>query len=118
MGPTELVRTSDCKVYAELAVYAQVRYGVGCIHSLDWSTGMEHWTGLLDCIISFFGQVSVYILQHFYRLSTFTGLGYWTGILDWTIGLSYFPFLDKFLYLAILKEAHIFHNKQVDGYYG
>ena len=31
MGPTELVQTSDCKVYAELVVYAQVRYGVALI---------------------------------------------------------------------------------------
>ena len=21
---------------------------IGCIHSLDWTTGLEYWTGLLD----------------------------------------------------------------------
>ena len=26
---------------------------------------------------------------------------YWTGLLDWNTGLSYFPFLDKFLCLFI-----------------
>ena len=36
---------------------------------------------------------------------------HWTGILDWTTGLSYFPFLDNFLYL-FLKEAHFFTIKK------
>ena len=40
------------------------------------------------------------------RLSLFTGLDYWTGILDWTTGLSYFPFLDKFLCLFIERSLN------------
>ena len=47
----------------------------------------------------------------------FTGLDYWTGILDWTTGLSYFPFLDKFLCLFLERILH-FYNLQVPGYYG
>ena len=30
-------------------------------------------------------------------VGTNSGMDYWNGILDWTTGLSYFPFLDKFL---------------------
>ena len=29
---------------------------------------------------------------------------HWTGILDWTTGLSYFPFLDKYLYLFLVRK--------------
>ena len=30
-------------------------------------------------------------------VGTNSGMDYWNGTLDWTTGLSYFPFLDKFL---------------------
>ena len=36
------------------------------MNSLDWTTGLDYWTGLLDWT---------------------TGLDYWTGLLDWTTGL-------------------------------
>ena len=42
-------------------------------------------------------------------LSLFTGLDYWNGILDWITGLSYFPFLDKFL--CLFRERSL--NSQV-----
>ena len=32
----------------------------GCIHSLDWTAGLEHWIELF----SFFGQVSVFIFRN------------------------------------------------------
>ena len=35
-------------------------FSVGCIHSLDWTTGLEYWTGLL---FSFYEQVSVFIFR-------------------------------------------------------
>jgi len=41
----------------------------GCIYSLDWTTGLDYWTGTLDWN---------------------TGLDYWTGTLDWTTGLTKF----------------------------
>ena len=44
----------------------------GCHYSLDWTTGMEHWTGLLEWN---------------------TGLDYWT---------EFFPFLDIFLWYFTL----------------
>ena len=33
----------------------------GCLHSLDWTTGLEYWTEFF----TFFGQVSVFILITF-----------------------------------------------------
>ena len=36
--------------------------------------------------------------------------------LDWTTGLSYFPFLDKFLCLFLESRQH-FYNQQVAGYH-
>ena len=42
------------------------------MHSLDWTTGLEYWTGILDWntgldywteLFSFFGQVSVFIFR-------------------------------------------------------
>ena len=50
------------------------------------------------------------------RVGTNSGMDYWNGTVDWTIGLSYFHFLDKFLNLIL--EAYIFLNLQVAGYYG
>ena len=38
------------------------------------------------------------------RVGTNSGMDYWNGTLDWTTGLSYFPFLDKFMCL-FLEEA-------------
>ena len=35
------------------------------------------------------------------RVGTNSGMEYWNGTLDWTTGLSYFPFLDKFLHLFL-----------------
>ena len=31
------------------------------------------------------------------RVGINSGMDYWNGTLDWTTGLSYYPFLDKFL---------------------
>jgi len=39
---------------------------LGCLESVDWTTGLDYWTGLLDWT---------------------TGLDYWTGLLDWTTGM-------------------------------
>ena len=41
------------------------------------------------------------------RVGTNSGMDYWNRILDWTTGLSYFPFLVKFLHL-FLEEAYVF----------
>ena len=40
-------------------------------------------------------------------VGTNSGIDYWNGTLDWTIGLSYFPFLDKLLHL-FLELAYFF----------
>ena len=47
----------------------------------------------------------------------FTGLDHWTGILDWTNGLSYFPFLDKFVCYIFVERSLRFYNQQVPSYY-
>ena len=52
----------------------------------------------------------------FSRVGTNSGMDYWNGKLDWTTGLTYFPFLDKFLNLFL--ELYIFYNLHVAGYYG
>ena len=40
------------------------------------------------------------------RVDTNSRIDYWNGTLDWTIGLRYFPFLDKFLNSFL--EAYFF----------
>ena len=45
------------------------------------------------------------------RVGANSGIDYWNGTLDWTTGLSYFPFLDKFLNLFL--EAYVFLNLHV-----
>ena len=49
--------------------------------------------------------------MHRHRVGTNSGMDYWNGTLDWTTGLSYFPFLDKFLNSFL--EAHTFYDLQV-----
>ena len=51
--------------------------------------------------------IQIYVISWVYP---FTGLDYWTGILDWNTGLSYFPFLNKFLCLFLESSLH-FINK-------
>ena len=36
------------------------------MESLEWTTGMEHWTGLLDRVIFLFGQVSELVLEAYF----------------------------------------------------
>ena len=43
-------------------------YTFGYLHSVDWSAGLECWTGVLDWS---------------------AGLECWTGVLDWSAGLEY-----------------------------
>ena len=51
------------------------RFWLGCLYSVDWTTGLDYWTGLLDWTTG---------------LDYWTGLlDYWTGLLDWTTGLDY-----------------------------
>jgi len=35
----------------------EIELFLGCIHSLDWATGLEHWTGLLDSHKSWFTKL-------------------------------------------------------------
>ena len=37
----------------------------GCIHSMDWTTGLEYWTGILDWTteLSYYGQICVFICR-------------------------------------------------------
>ena len=51
------------------------------LYSLDWTTGLDYWTGLLDWTTG---------LDYWTGLLDWTtGLDYWTGLLDWTTGLDY-----------------------------
>ena len=40
----------------------------------------------------------------YFWVGTNSGMDYWNGTLDWTTGLSYFPFVDRFMCL-FLEEA-------------
>ena len=49
---------------------------------------------------------SAYLVFITCGVGTNSGMDYWNGTLDWTTGLSYFPFLDKFLfYLATVGDC-------------
>ena len=39
---------TDPKLLQCFHVYCRKCLVPGCIHSLDWTTGLEYWTGLLD----------------------------------------------------------------------
>ena len=39
---------------------------LGCIHSLSWTVVLEYLAGLLDWVISFLGQVSVFTCRKKY----------------------------------------------------
>ena len=45
-------------------------------------------------------------ISHQIRVGTNSGMDYRNGTLDWTTGLSYFPFMDKFLNSFL--EAYFF----------
>ena len=32
----------------------------GCLYSLDWTTGLDYWTGLLDC--HFYGFTMIFMI--------------------------------------------------------
>jgi len=49
----------------------------GLVQSLDWTTGLDYWTGLQDWTTG---------LDYQYWT---TGLDYRTGLLDWTTRLDY-----------------------------
>jgi len=52
-----------CMYHDQLATFVLPHWhcGLGVTISLDWTTGLDYWTGLLDWT---------------------TGLDYWTGLLD------------------------------------
>ena len=50
-------------------------------HGLDWTVGLDSWTGQLDWTV---------------------GLDSWTGQLDWTIGLEFFSI--KYMQFDVFEE--------------
>ena len=39
-------------------------YLIGCIQSLDWNTGLDYWTGLLDSTVLHLYACGVRLMQH------------------------------------------------------
>ena len=58
---------------------------------MEWTTGVEHWTGLLECHAH---KLVVYLGMQHNTMSFQAGVSiHWTGPLDWTTGLDYWTHL-------------------------
>ncbi len=83
--------------YATEFYYVTKQLPLGSLYSLDWTTGLDHWTGPLDWT---------------------TGLDYWTGLLDSPLTpqiptkMSYFSAVDSpRLQLCPLLCQYILSNR-------
>ena len=82
----------------------------GCIHSLDWTTGLDYWAGLLDWTtgLDYWAGLLGWTTGLDYwagLLGWTTGLDYWAGLLDWTTGLDYWAGLldSSFLFVCLFS---------------
>ena len=70
---------------------------MGSLYSVDWTTGLDYWTGIATRLAFDPKNRAVAI----YSLDWTTGLDHWTGLLDWNTGLTFDPKIaHKRLHLA------------------
>ena len=88
---TATTSCSDVSISMSISIVLEFEPNMGvAIYSLDWTTGLDHWTGLLDWAtgLTFDPKNRAYKalfnpqVGSVYSLDWTTGPDYWTGILD------------------------------------
>ena len=82
---------------------------LACAHTVAHNFGMHTWDSkhtqhMRDARYELTLDLPHYTCGVTIGVGTNSGMDYWNGTLDWTTGLSYFPFLDRFMCL-FLEEA-------------
>ena len=65
----DLSSTIDAVYLAAILLNSAYRKLFGCLHSLDWITGMDYWTGTLDYIqITFIFVIKINFIHNYFCL--------------------------------------------------
>ena len=91
---TATTSCSDVSISMSISIVLEFEPNMGvAIYSLDWTTGLDHWTGLLDWAtgLTFDPKNRAYkaLFNPQVGQCLFTGLDHWTGLLDWNTGLTF-----------------------------